>query len=118
MRWLEAEQGRRFDSYADLWTWSVTELEAFWESIWRYYRVKATCPYTRVLSSRAMPGARWFEGAMLNYAERALDRTGSEPAVVWRREDGLHGVITADGLRDRVARARAGLARLGVKKGD
>lgn len=118
MRFLEGEQGLGFGSYQELWTWSVTELEAFWESIWKYYSVRATSPYRRVLSSRTMPGCHWFEGAELNYAELALRRRGSEVAVIWRREDGSRGSLTADELRDRVARARAGLVRLGVAKGD
>lgn len=118
MRWLDAEQGLRFNDYAELWTWSVTEIEAFWESIWKYYRVRATAPYRRVLSSRAMPGAHWFEGAELNYADHALARRGSEAALVWRREDGKKGSFTRDELAGQVARARAGLLRLGVKRGD
>lgn len=118
MAWLEGEYGRRFDTYGALWTWSVTEVEAFWESIWKYFRVTASRPYRRVLSSRSMPGAHWFEDAELNYAERSLARSGPGAAVVWRREDGGRGVLSADELRDQVARARAGLARLGVKKGD
>jgi acetoacetyl-CoA synthetase len=65
-----------------------------------------------------MPGCRWFEGAAINYAEHALRRTGSEVAVVWRREDGSQGSLTAYELREQVARARAGLVRLGVGKGD
>jgi acetoacetyl-CoA synthetase len=117
-RWLEAERGLSFATYEDLWRWSVTDVEAFWESIWQYFGVAAAVPYRRVLSSRAMPGARWFEGAELNYAEHALRLRGDGLAVVFRREDGTSGRLTRDELRAQVARARAGLSRLGVKKGD
>jgi acetoacetyl-CoA synthetase len=117
MRWLEAEQGLTFETYQDLWRWSVTELEGFWESVWQYFDVKSTAPYEHVLSERKMPGARWFEGATLNYAEHALRRSGSGVAVIYRSEDGK-GRLTWDELRDQVARARAGLVRLGVTTGD
>ena len=52
--WL-ATRGRRFDSYASLWQWSVDDLEGFWASIWDYFRIRAHAPYARVLVSRAMP---------------------------------------------------------------
>ena len=117
MRWLGAEQGLQFETYAELWQWSVTDIEAFWESIWQYFDVRSSAPHERVLSERKMPGARWFEGATLNYAEHALRRSGGGVAVVYRRED-EKGRLTWDDLRDQVARARAGLVRLGVTKGD
>jgi acetoacetyl-CoA synthetase len=118
IRWLEVERGLSFPSYAELWRWSVTELEAFWESIWTYFDVHSATRYARVLASRSMPGARWFEGARLNYAEHALRWAGDALAVAWRREDGKGGRLTRDELRGEVARARAGLRRLGVGKGD
>src|SRR5215218_5410637 len=89
MRWLESEKGLRFDEYEDLWEWSVTELEDFWASIWEYSEVKASKPYTRVLDERKMPGAKWFEGAELNYAEHVLrhaDERPDGPAIMYQSE--------------------------------
>jgi acetoacetyl-CoA synthetase len=117
-RWLGAEYELPVGSYQELWQWSVEELEEFWESIWKYFDVRASQPYTRVLSSRSMPGARWFEGAQLNYAEHALRHTGSGAAVIFAREDGVRGELSWDELREQVARARQGLAKLGVGRGD
>jgi len=57
MNWLKDEKGLNFGGYHDLWEWSVTELEKFWESIWEFYEIKASKPYTEVLSERKMPGA-------------------------------------------------------------
>ncbi len=57
MRWLAERKGLRFDSYQALWQWSVTELEAFWASLWEYFSIAASAPYTRVLDQRTMPGA-------------------------------------------------------------
>src|SRR5207302_1160051 len=73
-RWLEQERGLRFDGYDALWRWSVQELEAFWASIWDFCGVISHRPYERVLERRVMPGARWFEGATVNYAEQSLWR--------------------------------------------
>jgi acetoacetyl-CoA synthetase len=74
MEWVGERHGRRFADYWELWEWSVSELEQFWESIWEFCGVLASAPYERVLPSRQMPGARWFEGARLNYAENMLLR--------------------------------------------
>ncbi|MGH8270239.1 MAG: acetyl-coenzyme A synthetase N-terminal domain-containing protein, partial [Steroidobacteraceae bacterium] len=70
--WLERERGLAFADYRELWRWSVTDLESFWGALWDYLAVEASAPYARVLGRRAMPGAEWFPGARLNYAENVL----------------------------------------------
>jgi len=77
MRWAGERRGRPFSDYDELWRWSVDEVEDFWASIWEFFNVRASRPYERVLDSRRMPGAKWFEGAELNYAENML--TGLSP---------------------------------------
>ena len=69
VRWL-ATRGHTFSSYDELWRWSVDDLEGFWASIWEHFGVRGS--YERVLGSREMPGAEWFPGARLNYAEHML----------------------------------------------
>jgi acetoacetyl-CoA synthetase len=119
MRWLDDERGLRFAGYEELWRWSVTDLEGFWSSIWDHFEVTAHSPPGRVLSSREMPGARWFEGATLNYAEHALrDGAPSEVAIVARSHTRPPRELTRGELREQVARARAGLRRFGVEPGD
>jgi len=118
MAWLTDEAGLAFGSYQELWRWSVTELEEFWRSIWDYFEIRAHAPPTEVLAERRMPGARWFPGATLNYAEHALARRGPEPALVAVNEAGGRVVLSRDELAAQVARARAGLRRLGVGRGD
>jgi acetoacetyl-CoA synthetase len=71
-RWLASERGKSFASYADLWQWSVDDLEGFWQAIWDYFKVQSSAPHTRVLADRRMPGAQWFPGARLNYAQNVL----------------------------------------------
>src|SRR2546425_4815802 len=72
MRWAAGRHGRSFAGYNELWRWSVDELEGFWGDIWEFCGVRASKPYRRALPSMEMPGAVWFEGAELNYAENLL----------------------------------------------
>ena len=71
MRWL-AERDRHFASYEALWEWSVEDQEGFWGSLFDYFDVRTSSPPGRVLGASAMPGAEWFPGARLNFAEHAL----------------------------------------------
>lgn len=72
MAWLKRERGRDLPDYHALWRWSVSDLEGFWGAIWDYFRIDSSTPYTQVLDRRVMPGAKWFEGSRLNYAEHLL----------------------------------------------
>jgi acetoacetyl-CoA synthetase len=115
--WLARERGRSFRNYAELHAFSVTEIEAFWQSIWDYFEVIAPVPATRVLRGK-MPDAHWFDGAKLNYAEHALRRRDEHPALIFRNERGERRELSYLQLAEQVARARAGLRRLGVGVGD
>jgi acetoacetyl-CoA synthetase len=119
--WLARERGLDFTSYQDLWRWSVTDLDAFWSSIWTYFGVRSSRPYERVLGRETMPGASWFPGAELSYAEHALARRDDHPALIARSETrGLDRstTVTYAELARQVAAVRAGLVRLGVTRGD
>ena len=70
--WLHSERGLQFENYDALWRWSVTELEAFWQSIWDYFELQSPTPHSAVLVERRMPGARWFPGAQVNYAQQVF----------------------------------------------
>jgi acetoacetyl-CoA synthetase len=120
MRWLQEERGVDVDfDYHKLWRWSVEDLEAFWASIWDFGEVRAAKPYERVLGRREMPGAEWFPGAELNYAEHIFARARpGEPAIVARAEMRDDVTLSWDELRVQVARAAAGLRALGVQRGD
>src|SRR5262245_34217339 len=120
LEWLRTERGLDFPGYDELWRWSVTDLEAFWSSIWEFFEVRAHTPYERVLGSREMPGAEWFPGARLNFAEHMLGRDEDRDAVavVAYSQTRDPQELTFGDLREQVARARAGLQRLGVGPGD
>jgi len=74
MAWLKQTRGLDFGGYAELWQWSVTDLEGFWQAIWDYNDIVVESPPTAALGSKTMPGAEWFPGASLNYAENVLHR--------------------------------------------
>ena len=120
MEWLRDERGREVGSYDELWRWSVEDLEGFWASIWDFFGIRAHARYERVLGSREMPGAQWFAGARLNYAEHLVGRDGDEDrvAVLARSQTRAPMQLTFGELRDMAARARVGLQRLGVGPGD
>ncbi|MGZ4354499.1 MAG: acetoacetate--CoA ligase [Gaiellaceae bacterium] len=120
LAWLEAERGLEVPDYGSLWRWSTTDLEGFWASLWDFFGVHAHTPYERVLASRAMPGAEWFPGARLNYAEHMLggdDDVGAIAVLAYSQtRDPVE--LTFGELREQVARARAGLKQLGIGPGD
>jgi len=117
MAWLEQTRSLHFDDFSSLHAFSVSDVEAFWRSIAEYFDVRWHTAAHSVLSG-SMPNARWFSGATLNYAEHALRRTDAHPALVFRSESGEREVVSYAELGERVSRARAGMRRLGVGRGD
>src|SRR5260370_15047985 len=85
MLWLANEKGLHFDDPAKLWEWSVHSLEHFSASLWDYFHPQASKPYSSVLVERHMPGAQWFPGAELNYAEHVFRKaTASRSAILFQ----------------------------------
>lgn len=119
MRWLKEEKNLSFDGYEELWEWSVTDLEAFWASIWEYFDVTASKPYEKVLGSHEMPGTEWFPGAELNYAEHAFrNARPDEPAVFHQSEIRPLSEVSWRELQSKTAALAAALKDLGVERGD
>lgn len=120
--WLRAERGVDVPDYTALWEWSTSDLEAFWGALAEFLDVAFHAPPARVLGSDAMPGAEWFPGATLNYAEHSLrpgpGKADGDLAVLFEREDGLSAQVTYGELRRQVAAIRAALVELGVRRGD
>jgi acetoacetyl-CoA synthetase len=119
MRWLEADRGLRFEDYEALWRWSVDDLEGFWDAIWDFFGVQAEGERGAVLGSREMPGAEWFPGTRLNYAEHVFaGKDDAEIAILHASELRRLEQLSWGELRAQVAAVAAGLRELGVERGD
>ncbi|MEO8936317.1 MAG: acetoacetate--CoA ligase [Burkholderiaceae bacterium] len=125
-QWLVETRGLAFDGYEALWQWSVDSLEDFWQSIWDYFGFTSPTPYARVLDRHVMPGAKWFDGATLNYVAEVF-RNGqgagdsaddARPAIVFRNELGDQPDISWPELERRVASLAATLVDSGIVAGD
>lgn len=120
LRWLGEHRDVELGSWDELRAWSVGELEGFWGSVWDYFGVKSQTPYETVLVERVMPGASWFPGATLNYAEHCLGQPedADSTAVIGYSQTREPIRLTFAELTEQVRRARAGFRRLGVGPGD
>jgi acetoacetyl-CoA synthetase len=123
MRWLARERTISFDSYDALWHWSVAHPELFWESVWQYFKVESSVPYCQVLDTHRMPGAKWFEGARLNFAQHLFrfnrgEDDGALPAIISRSELRDLQTLSWAELRQQVMRVAASLRAMGVEPGD
>jgi acetoacetyl-CoA synthetase len=121
--WLREQRGLSFDTYDALWRWSVTDLGAFWQSIWDYVGMRSPTPHTAVLADARMPGAKWFPGAQVNYAREVLRHADAAhaagmPAIVSDNELGEVREMSWPELRRQVASAALTLRSLGVQRGD
>jgi acetoacetyl-CoA synthetase len=119
MQWLESERGLCFTDYPSLWQWSVTEIEDFWQSLWQFFDIKASKPYTSILSDRRMPGAKWFDGVELNYAEHVFSHMSAKrPALIFQSEIVPLTEFSWAAFYRQVASVAAALGGLGVARGD
>jgi len=119
IRWLGREHGRDFDGYDALWRWSVTDLDGFWQAVWDYCGIEASVRPDAVLGRRSMPGAEWFPGARLNYAQHVLRREQpGQDALYYQSEStpltGLPWPELANSVRVLATRLRG----MGVRPGD
>ncbi len=117
--WLREVKGVHTTDYASLWQWSVDELDAFWASIWEFFDVQAATGYDAVLGDRSMPGAQWFTGSRLNYAEHIF-RGRDDGALALQHASELRELqpMTWGQLREQTAAMAAGLRAAGVGEGD
>ena len=126
--WLQRERGLVFENYDALWRWSMDDLEAFWQSVWDYFALQSPTSHTAVLQDRRMPGAQWFSGAQVNYAQQVLrhvDLAGAAglPAILSHNEKSLAisaapRTLSWPALRQQVASMALHLQAQGVQPGD
>jgi acetoacetyl-CoA synthetase len=118
-RWLAQRRGLRFDRYDALWCWSVDDPAAFWQSIWDYFDLQADAPVRSVLSDAPMPGARWFEGARLNYVQQVFRHARADrPALRYAGEAVPLSDMSWAELQRQVAGVATSLRAMGVGPGD
>jgi acetoacetyl-CoA synthetase len=120
MQYVNERYGKAFQSYDDLFEWSVSEIPTFWASIWDYGQVIHSTPYTHVVDDpKNMPGAKWFEGVKLNFAENLLRYRDDKVALSFRGESEAETVHTTYAeLYDKVARLAKSLRAMGLEAGD
>ncbi|TAL66612.1 MAG: acetoacetate--CoA ligase [Burkholderiaceae bacterium] len=121
--WLREQRGLSFESYDALWRWSVSDLDAFWQSIHDYFDVRSPTPHSAVLAARKMPGAQWFPGAQSNYAHQVLRHVDAAhaagmPAIISQGEQGEPRELGWPELRRQVAALALHLKAMGVQPGD
>jgi acetoacetyl-CoA synthetase len=117
--WLECEAGLRFADYHEVRDWSVRDVESFWDSIREYFDVQLSAQPTAVLTARSMPGAHWFPGAELNYAQHAFRHARSDhAAILYQSELRPLASLSWRDLDRQVASAAESLRRMGVRRGD
>jgi acetoacetyl-CoA synthetase len=121
--WLREHRGLSFATYSDLWRWSITELDAYWQSIWDYFEMQSPTPHTAVLARNVMPGAVWFPGAQANYAQQVFRHVAPADAagfaaIISRNEQGVQRELSWPELRRQVASLALHLQQQGVLPGD
>jgi acetoacetyl-CoA synthetase len=117
-QWLKQHVGLDFTTYADLWQWSVTYPDRFWESLWQYFNVLHDGSYTNVLQG-SMPEARWFEGTSLNYAEHIFrQQNDAHPAIIFKQEGSVLQETSWASLRQQVSSLQHTLKEYGIRAGD
>ncbi len=117
--YLRTESNLHFDDYHSIWQWSVDNPAEFWESVWEYFDIISHSDYTDVLSDNAMPNAKWFEGATLNYAEHIFrNKTSEHLAIIFKKESGEITEVSWEELERKVSSFRQFLQNHGIERGD
>ena len=116
---INTRHGLNLDSYTDLHDWSVDNIHEFWAFAWEFFDIIHTQPYTQVVDDVSkMPGAKWFTGVRLNFAENLLRRRDDKTALIFKGESQPVRKLTYAELYSEVAKTAAALRTAGVEKGD
>ena len=116
---INQEYDQHINDYKDLWQWSVTNISDFWQEMWTYGGIIAsTQPTTIIGDDKTMPGARWFEGARLNFAENLLRFRDEQTAIIFYGEDRVRRELSYNALFAEVSAVAAALKSMGVTTGD
>ncbi|MBU8791241.1 acetoacetate--CoA ligase [Oceanobacillus caeni] len=117
--WLKSHKNLNFSNYQSLWQWSVDDVESFWASIWEYFQIQSKNPYETVLTTHAMPGAKWFPESLINYTEHIFkNRKDDQIAIIHTSENREKAEVTWKKLYEDTAKVQQTFKKLGVVKGD
>ncbi|WP_316169858.1 MULTISPECIES: acetoacetate--CoA ligase [unclassified Bradyrhizobium] len=122
-QWLRDNRGLHFENFEQMRQWSIRDLDGFWRSIWDYYELQSPTAFSTVLGKRTMPGAVWFPGASVNYAQQVFRHVGAAdaaglPAIISSHEDGRLTETTWPELRRKAAALALHLREQGIAPGD
>ena len=119
MHFINEKHGQSFQEYGPLYDWSVENIPEFWAAFWEFADIKASKPYDQVVDDLSkLPGATWFPGARLNFAENLLQQRDDSVALVFKGEELDSSSMTYAQLYDEVARTAKSLKEMGVGPGD
>jgi acetoacetyl-CoA synthetase len=118
MALASTRSGKSIGDYDTLWHWSITDLDGFWQAVWDFAEVRASVAPEAVIRNPTMPGAEWFVGSRLNYAENMLRRRDGHTALLEVHESGAERRISYGELADLAAKFAAFLRDSGVEEGD
>ncbi|MBW1766314.1 MAG: acetoacetate--CoA ligase [Deltaproteobacteria bacterium] len=119
MGFINERYNQNFTEYEPLYQWSIENISDLWASVWEFAQIKASRPYDQVIDDvTKMPGAKWFSGARLNFAENLLRYRDDQAALIFKGEDQNSAKMTYAELYDEVARVAASLKESGVRVGD
>jgi acetoacetyl-CoA synthetase len=117
--YVNGKQGRKLKTFADLYQWSIDSAPDFWARMWEFADIKASRGYDQIVDDlKKMPGAKWFSGARLNFAENLLRYRDDRPAFIFKGETQKYARMTYRELYTAVARLARSLRQLGIKPGD
>ncbi|MBW2646043.1 MAG: acetoacetate--CoA ligase [Deltaproteobacteria bacterium] len=119
MNFINEKYNCNFTEYSHLYQWSIENIPEFWVAMWEFSDIKASKHYDQIIDDIAkMPGARWFSGARLNFAENLLRYRDDRTALIFRGEDQVADTMTYGELYDEVARVAKSLRAAGVQIDD
>lgn len=119
LNWLKDEKDLYFADYEALWQWSVTNIEVFWLCVWEFYGIMYDGKIETVLTSREMPGAQWFTGTSVNYAEHIFRHANNKrSALIYCDESDTIKEMSWEEMKQKVNALQSFLVDAGVKKGD
>ena len=118
MKYVNLSRHLSLNNYDDLYSWSIQDIPSFWETVWKFCEVKYSTPYSEIVDDTSkMPGAKWFTGSQLNYAENLLRFKDSKPAIIFKGENQNFSILTYHDLNEEVKKVAYALRNMGIVKG-